>query len=221
MGAVPFDELLVSGTNNHSPGPPRQCRGNHEAHPGMHRTVSWSTVWMATPRSARPSSSASSSNPYDIARSLRYGQGILNPHSVGSMGSIDTSDAAYASEFWGAPSMSPGALVRAQPPSPTVGSRQSSINVRALSGSLYDAFYSGMDVMATPPMSVHRGTARRHGQDATVTMLHGRPSLGEDAERMCDLLRCCLLPPIFLYPGLVVSIACAVNAASSMAGSPQ
>jgi hypothetical protein len=115
--------------------------------------------------------STSSSNPFDIAPSLRTGNALLHPHSVGSMGGAAASEV----DFWGSPSLGSSAMgtrasgaasQAAQAQARSAGGalgphsrRQPSIDVRGLpqmAGSLYNAFYSGLDVSATPPQSLPR-----------------------------------------------------------------
>jgi hypothetical protein len=140
--------------------------------------------------------STSSSNPYDIAPSLRIGGPLLTPHSVGSMGG------SAGSDLWGSPSMGSSAFggtrsgaLHADPAAPAASGgrtsglsrqqRQPSIDVRNLpgmsQGSLYNAFYSGLDVSATPPQSMPRSgvssVATRGQHMGTPTPQHSRSSL--------------------------------------------
>ena len=134
----------------------------------LQRVRSGRAPWYPDPRP----STASSTHPYDIAPSLRVGGALLAPHSIGSMG------AGSEAEFLGAPSMDSSSFARpnevlsaadvaAAVRSGALPLRQSSVDPRgslpALSGSLYNAFYSGMDVSATPPTSLPRSGASMAG----------------------------------------------------------
>lgn len=107
-------------------------------------------------------------------------------------------------DLWGTPSMSdsttsgrPGtpsrnhsfAAVRAQ----ASMRRQDSVDTRATSGSLYNAFYSGLDITATPPVGSGPSMLRGEALGGVGTpRLGSRPrvaDVGFSDTRSCVLLR--------------------------------
>ena len=159
--------------------------GRHPSHAVAARVRRPRELWYADAPGSRPSDA--SSTPYDIAPSLRVGGALLTPHSIGSMGGSDA-------EFWGSPSMGSSRPQSVnQPPAADASAsadarygdvlahnrqRQPSIDMRNLSGmshgSLYNAFYSGLDVSAA---ASHSSLARSGPQSvASGAMPVGTPT---------------------------------------------
>jgi hypothetical protein len=135
------------------------CRQPAQPYPAGLRLSSMPAPWWQRLPQPRPPTS-SETRPNNISPSLCMGGCLLEPHSLGTMGGRQDSDL----DLWGPPSLG-NSWTGQQNEAPTPprlshsqsGSRermlvrgQDSMDLRPLSVSQYDAFYSGLDASATP-----------------------------------------------------------------------